>query len=292
MRLMSHACGLLVLAAAGSMAAPAAHAAESYEGCAGFIDALPATIATQGVWCLRKDLSTSMASGAAITVATNNATIDCNGFKVGGLGAGESSTTRGVRAINQLNVTVRNCALRGFHHGIELLGEGGGGHLVEANRIDQSLARGIYVEGENNLVRDNRVFDTGGSPSSTASWGMGGSADFIGNTVSGGFVAVASPQYVYGIAPTAAGVVRGNTIRGLSKDAEATGAATGIHVGGVDPSGIVVRGNSITAITAGFTGGYGIWGNDDARTMCADNMVAGYVGAIGGCYDAGGNASH
>ena len=37
--------------------------AETYQTCAGFIDALPATITTQGVWCLRKDLGTAMASG-------------------------------------------------------------------------------------------------------------------------------------------------------------------------------------------------------------------------------------
>ena len=44
----------LVLALAA--AAPAAQAAESYDNCTGFIDSLPATISTHGVWCLRKNL--------------------------------------------------------------------------------------------------------------------------------------------------------------------------------------------------------------------------------------------
>jgi hypothetical protein len=40
----------LVLAAAGLSASPAARGAESYDNCTGFIDSVPATITTQGVW--------------------------------------------------------------------------------------------------------------------------------------------------------------------------------------------------------------------------------------------------
>jgi len=290
MRLNTIAGALLASVVAASLPVPTARAAESFEGCAGFIDSLPATITTQGVWCLRNDLGTAVASGAAIAVATNNVTIDCNGFKVGGMGAGDASTTVGVQATGRLNVTVRNCALRGFNRGIELLGELHGGHLVENNRIDQSLTRGIYVEGDNNLVRGNRVFDTGGAPNSTASWGMGGSADFIGNTVSGGFAAAAATQYVYGIVMTAPGTVRDNIVRGLAKADGVTGAATGIHVGVA--TGVVIRDNHVSAIEPDFNGGYGIWGSDATRSTCAGNIVTGYNGTIGGCLDAGGNASN
>ena len=125
-----------------------ARAAQSYDNCAGFIDSLPATISTQGVWCLRKDLATSMTSGNAINITTNNVTIDCNDFKIGGLGAGNASTTSGIYANNRQNVTVRHCNVRGFHYGI--IFNGGAGHLVEDNRLDNSLYRGIYVSGDNN----------------------------------------------------------------------------------------------------------------------------------------------
>src|SRR5262245_20959189 len=66
-------------------------AAESYDACAGFIDTVPTTISTQGVWCLRKDLATAVSNGAAISIEANNVTIDCNGFKLGGLAAGPGS---------------------------------------------------------------------------------------------------------------------------------------------------------------------------------------------------------
>src|SRR5690606_2774500 len=61
----------------GLLAVPSpARAAETYNTCAGFIDSAPATISKQGVWCLRKNLSTNISSGNAITIATNNVTID------------------------------------------------------------------------------------------------------------------------------------------------------------------------------------------------------------------------
>src|SRR5688500_5888635 len=94
--------------------------AETYQTCAGFIDALPATITTQGVWCLRKDLGTAMASGAAITIATNNVTIDCNNFKVGGLAAGAGTQAVGIQVSGKQNATIRNCAIRGFYRGAVL----------------------------------------------------------------------------------------------------------------------------------------------------------------------------
>jgi hypothetical protein len=67
---------------------PPAQAAESYDNCSGYIDSVPAVIATQGTWCLRKDLSTAQTSGNAIEIAANNVVIDCNDFKLGGLAAG------------------------------------------------------------------------------------------------------------------------------------------------------------------------------------------------------------
>ena len=76
---------VVLMVSAASLIAPispvatSAYAAQSYDSCAGFIDSLPATITTQGTWCLRGDLATSVTSGNAITIATNNVTIDCMG---------------------------------------------------------------------------------------------------------------------------------------------------------------------------------------------------------------------
>src|SRR5687768_16439274 len=129
MRMTRHGLAALVLLVAVHVAP--AHAAESYDNCTGFIETLPATISTQGTWCLKHDVSTAITSGNAITIAANNVTLDCNDFKVGGLAAGDSSAANGVYAASRLNATVRQCGVRGFSQGIWL---DGAGHLVEDNR--------------------------------------------------------------------------------------------------------------------------------------------------------------
>lgn len=279
--------GVLALLALSWLIPANARAADSFDSCAGFIDALPATISSQGVWCLRKDLTTAITSGNAIEVKTNNVTIDCNGFKIGGLAAGTGSTTRGVYALDRLGTTVRNCALRGFYYGIELTGDNGGGHLVEDNRLDQSLARGIYVLGDNNLVRRNRVFDTGGSTGALASWGMGGSADFIGNSVSGVFNVNPTTQYVYGIGLDGHGIVaRDNIIRGLVRTA-GNGGTAGIY-SGAKATGTLIRDNHISAVAPGDNN-YAIVGGGTTASVCAGNTVVYFVALMFNCADGGGN---
>ena len=82
------------------LACKPASAAESYDNCAGFITSLPAVISSQGTWCMKQDLATAVTSGFVITVATNNVTIDCNNFKLGGLAAGAGTQASGIFANN------------------------------------------------------------------------------------------------------------------------------------------------------------------------------------------------
>ena len=150
--------GLLVLGLLVAMAFTPVRAAQGYDNCTGFIDSLPATISTLGTWCLRKDVSTGMTSGIAITVAANNVTLDCNDFKIGGLAAGTASLAYGVgHLVERSNTTIRRCSIRGFAVGVAL---GGRGHLVEDSRFDNNLLYGISCVGC--TVRRNQVYDTGG----------------------------------------------------------------------------------------------------------------------------------
>ena len=260
-------------------AAPAALAAESYDGCAGFIDALPATISTQGTWCLRKDLSTSVAGGAAITIATNNVTIDCNGFKLGGLGAGAGSQASGVFATQRLNATIRNCAIRGFHTGVFLVGNNGGGHLVEDNRIDQSLVVGVYVAGTGNLVQRNRILDTGTSDL-VDGIAIDAAADILDNTVEGIVGGVATGIYAYG----AGSEVRGNRVRNFSAN-----VSNGIVL--MDPQQSAVD-NRILGIASNFAAGAAITAPSTATSFCRDNLMSGFEMGLASCADNGGNVVH
>ena len=137
---------IVTLAAFAGASGPAA-AAESYDGCFGFIDALPATITTQGTWCLRQNLDTSATTGNMIEIQTNNVTIDCNGFRIRGSGGGASTTARGIYAAGRLNLAIRHCTIRGFLVGIELVG--GSDYIVENNLLDQGRFIGIDAAPDN-----------------------------------------------------------------------------------------------------------------------------------------------
>jgi hypothetical protein len=267
-----------VVAGAFALAAPAPAAAETYATCAGFIEQLPVTITKQGVWCLRGDLATNIASGVAIAVGVNNVTIDCNGFKLGGLSAGAGSYATGVHAHAKNNVTVRGCNLRGFSYGVSL---DGSGHLVEDNRFVGSLQTAIYVSGTDNLVRRNIITDTGG-----LAWGADGhaihaAADIVENRIDG-VTGEGEGRAAIGIVATAAGtVVRGNSVRGLVPGAGGNGM--GLVAG---QSGIRIEDNHLIGNAGSGNGLVGPGGD----TFCLHNSVRGFTVPAVGCGTSIGNA--
>jgi parallel beta-helix repeat protein len=260
-------------------------AAESYDNCTGFIDSLPAYISSQGTWCLRKDVGTSITSGAAILIETNNVTIDCNGFKIGGLAGGPGTMAIGIHPYAGLNnTTVRNCRVRGFWLGIAT--EGGGGHLIESNQFDGNTEVGISVYSPNSTVRHNMVMDTGGG-TATANGAQGivvsGGVDALDNTVVGvvsndlqadndarGIVAVDNEM----------GSVVGNRIRGLVP----SGAGPAFGILDFTTGYSVIRDNIVQGM--GLSGSVGIKCNS-ASTTSRDNVIAGFDLAIDGCTSSG-----
>jgi parallel beta-helix repeat protein len=261
--------------------------AETFDTCAGFIDTAPTTISTQGVWCLRHDLATNVTSGAAITIAANNVTIDCNDFKIGGLAAGPATQTSGILAINRQNASVRHCNVRGFLVGIDITG--GAGHLVEDNRLDNNLYAGIRADADTNTVRRNRVYDTGPAEEDLPAYGIYGGGEIVDNVIRN----VVSKSATY----RAIGIY----VRGVNGSTVAGNQVVGV-LNGVTPNVVGIASNVNNAYVAdnhvdsGTTiDGYGIIGFGTG-TVCARNVVVGWsnpgVNSISACQDAGGNAWH
>jgi hypothetical protein len=278
---------IATLTAFGGVSSPAA-AAESYDACVGFIDALPATITTQGIWCLRQNLDTSAASGNMIDIQTNNVTIDCNGFRIRGSGGGAATTAVGIYAESRLNLAIRHCTIRGFLVGIELVG--GSDYIVENNLLDQSRFIGIDAAGAASVVRRNTVVNTGGSPSTGQAYAIYAEGDVIDNVVDGvygadsitnfGAIGIYSPTDIdinFGM------VIQGNRIRNLTP--KGTGQAIGINSNGL---GVAVRDNAIGQPIS--TTGFGIACSDN-RSHLRDNVVRNYATGIQmTCDNAGGNS--
>jgi hypothetical protein len=271
---------LMALALCGGlMAAPSAgQAAQSYDNCTGFITSLPTTITTQGTWCLDRHLSTAITSGAAITIAANNVTLDCNDFKIGGLAAGPATLASGIYAQNRLNLTIRQCAIRGFQAGINLEGEGGG-HMISRNRLDQNLFVGIFVGGEDSRVEHNEVLATGGQPGNTYAYGIKASGDIVDNTVSGVYTPFPTSEVIGIHVMGEAYDVRGNRVRGILL---ITGSATGIAATG---AGHTLADNSVSAPQAGAPG-VGLLGGGG---FCRDNTVLNFATPYANCDQSVGN---
>jgi len=270
------------------LAAAQVSAAESYDNCTGFIDALPATISTQGTWCLRKDLSTSITSGNAITVATNNVTIDCNDFKLGGLAAGLGTSALGIRADNRVNITIRQCVLRGFWSGSFI--QDGAGTLIEDNRVDNSTTVGLWVDGDNSILRRNHVSDTGGNTGGNVAGiiSQGDNTLIADNVVSGVTGTSDVDGESRGIAFSGyAGLIRGNYISSILPGA---GVAKGI-AGTVGYMTIIEQNVIINPVaTAGRGMDVSAASN---RPVCLNNRVRNFtVSAYDTCIDGGGNFSN
>jgi len=277
----------LLLPGALALASASALAAEAYDNCTGFIDSLPANITNQGTWCMRKDLSTSITSGAAITLANNNITVDCNDFKLGGLAGGAGTQALGISATNRLNVTLRNCNVRGFYRGIYIVGSSPtttGGHVIEDNRADTNTRTGMRIDGDGSVVRRNFVRDTGGSTLGAA-YGINtlGDIDVIDNTVIG--VAPGADGsgngsgYALRVELNDGGVIQGNRVRGVTS--VGTGAAYGIFL--ASGTRMSVRDNHVA-------------GPGEAALLCPDsssgakdNSLFGFASGFLGCSNDGGN---
>jgi hypothetical protein len=210
------------------------------------ITALPAVIATQGQYCLKKDLGTALATGYAIDIQANNVTLDCNGFKIGGLDAGLGTTTIGVHALARQNTIVRGCSIRGFYMGVSLEDPTESfplGVVVEDNRLDFNIRRGIYVAGDASIVRRNLVSGTGHDGVSHTVIGIlvNGGVDVVDNTIDGVAAGtfLATGIYSANLTSHVGTVIAGNRIRNLAS----SNHSLGVHVYGLEH--VVIRDNSL-----------------------------------------------
>lgn len=243
---------------------------------------LPIVINPSGVYCLKKDLKYNNTTGAAITVNGNNVTIDFNGFKLGGLGAGFQSEASGILGNGILNLTIRNGNIRGFYKGVNLTGSGNG-HLIEDSIFDRSIRSAVYVEGTGITIRNNRIVNSFNHNNYVYAIHVrfADGVRVLDNEIDGisgddsGWVNVGI--YVNG---TNNAVISGNRITGMTDTPDYTNY--GIYS---DGSGTLIDGNYV-GNPAGLKGDLGVQANSG---LCRNNVVQNYIDAQSSCVDAGGN---
>ncbi len=250
------------------------------------ITTIPTVITVQGVYCLKGNLLTSLTSGNAIDIQTNNVTIDFNGFKLGGLAAGTGTLARGVYAENRKNIVLRNGSIRGFYYGVYLDENAGtsSGHLLEDLILDGNRAVGVIVEGTGMVVRNNRIVNTGPTDIATSAYGIlmqnSENSQIVGNFIS----KTTETSWTRGVYVASSSLieVRGNTVL----DTDGATSDRGIYI--FDGTDSTVIDNRV--LNAAGTGTNGITAAGTSSGInCIGNTVAGFTTATSGCDYTSGN---
>jgi hypothetical protein len=126
------------------------------------IGSVPYTISNPGNYVLNTDLPYA-GTGTAITVNSNNVTIDFQGYQLKSSAPSSGVTITGIALTNVNNVTIKNGRLSAFVVGINI--QGGIGHVVEKMRIlstyspNENGPYGITITGGSACQIDNNYFN-------------------------------------------------------------------------------------------------------------------------------------
>jgi glucose/arabinose dehydrogenase len=245
------------------------------------IETVPFVITAQGSYRLTRNVSTSQASGAAITIASDFVTLDLGGFKIGGGGVGAGTTTVGVYALDRRNLTIRNGSIRGFLGAIFLEGASSAAHLVERIRADGNTQAGIVIEGAGSVVRRNQIMVTGGTTA------FGANADTFGIRTDGVDVRILDND-VSDTVPVGSGtgyeIFAENAASTVIEKNRVGNAAPVLSAGIFAASGanVLVMDNRLTGVTKGVV-------FDAATGKYRANLTSGVITPYTGGTDAGGN---
>ena len=241
-----------------------------------YISTLPYTIEKSGHYRLAKSLETS---SYGILIATDNVKIDLDGYTITGP-LSTNTTAAGIVSFGHHHIEIRNGDIRGFQYGIYLSGYsdrattskelGAGEHVIEHLSISESTFRGIRVEGNNTIIRDNKISDIGGDTTIENAYAMGiesyGENTRISNNkieeVRGTGIADISEGVGISLTRfTSGSVIEGNTVTNasleISSDSPAwltrSRSSYGIWVGGDGATDVLVANNTVRNFKQGIT---------------------------------------
>ncbi|MGN6112384.1 MAG: right-handed parallel beta-helix repeat-containing protein [Luteimonas sp.] len=208
----------------------------------------PYNIKSPGRYCLAAEL---IAPSNGNRVNADDVDLDCAGYTIDVTSQMPSTTNRGIVGYGRTHVTIRNCRIKGFIEGIRLTGIA---NVIRDNVVIAPYARGIAVEGDNNIIDRNLVSDVGGT--SNYSWGAfgilaKGPSLIRDNVVSGVVPTAGSKKSGYGIFTTDndSGVVQGNAVRNIFGD----GGKIAMALTADDSSNALLSGNILVNPTGAYS---------------------------------------
>jgi hypothetical protein len=131
--------------------------------CGDIIARVPCVIRRPGYYRLARDLIYGDAAGTAIAITVSGVTIDLQGFALRN-NAGSATCATGIGGAEVADVAVVNGTVAEFRYGIFL--SRGQRYRVADVRAEANWQWGLSVEGDDCVIRDNVILDTGGSTAS------------------------------------------------------------------------------------------------------------------------------
>lgn len=261
------------------------------------IASVPAVLTQPGTYCLASDHTFAAAAGNAITIASDDVSIDCREHRIGSTagrirGVDGSTLAVGIAAMNRSNITIRNCRIEGFYSGIRINEDGTlakrpAGTVVESNRLLGNTQLGILVATNGSIVRDNVVRATGDNSLglSTAGIRVRGSVDVQRNLVESVLDAADAPTDAFGIFATdgQGGVIEDNRVRGI------TGGRSRVGIASYAPGGAIVRNNSLNNYWPAKTTFEVAYACTGSRTLLEGNTSYGFAKGQEACQLIGSN---
>lgn len=269
------ACGLAILLAIGL---PGMARADTTNCTA--ITSLPKTITTPGQYCMASGLSWAGATGAAISIKSDNVVLDCNDNLVNYTGT--TAAVSGISGTTRSGVEVRHCRLNNFYRGI-YFATGSRRIFIHDNYVIGSRFYGIQTQGGDNNIRGNQVADTVGTAGISADVDAGSSALIRDNWVNN----VTGPAAaLYGIVVGGSGraTLISNGVKGVGLPTTTTSHAIRINtVSTVTPSPVAIL-NGVMFIGQGATSYAVSKATATAKSVCDGYTLSGYAaGAVPGC---------
>ncbi len=266
---------LYLLAAAVLLGSPAVAFAQDCTE----IAAVPATISAPGKYCLAKDFTINSTTAKAITINTNDVTLDCRGHMLKNTATSNAGSSAGIFLNSRNNVTIQHCrVIGGFQTGIDVfqnLSVANKNYYIQVqdNYVAGPFWMGIRAYGSAVEVTGNKVYDIGGQLNQYAIGIRVG-----GSSVANGFkMQVVRDNTVIGTnSPYSAayGIFSDGSIgaafldNGVAGTTAATGkVAYGVYVGGQHNR---LSDNHITG--TGAPGEVGIF-TSDSTSSCFDNYL-------------------
>ncbi len=244
------------------------------------ITTVPTSITAPGRYCLTQSLSSTLASGAAISVNAADVHLDLQGFVLDGTAAGVASTANGIFHNSLLRgFELSNGTIRGFNAALNagVYATNPNAVILQDLRIESSRGFGLIVVGDHSIVRRanvNRVVPQGASTNAQAIVGFGNRIRLIDNDIS---------DVVEAATGTGAGITCTSCIGAVYEQNRITGGAgAGTFRGIFAGASSILRRNAVNNADEGIR-------MSGTGSKYQDNMTTQVTTAFVGGTDAGGN---